>query len=100
MNEKHEEALDILFGAQTDAKAGLEELKDDIEREKMLDALKDTIVANQDTDTADGISSHNMITKEQPITNNSSRVEIDAKPITKLSNPHEDGISSHNSDEI
>lgn len=116
---EHENELDLLFGEGTDGRAGLEELKTVVELELTPDALKnpianekqeqitpnevpEEITESKETPLDESISSHNStkIVEEQPITNNSSRVEegtISNKNIEEM-HEHElpDEISSKN----
>lgn len=90
---EHENELDLLFGEGTDGRTGLEELKTAVELELTPDALKNPIanekqeqitpnelpenITESKDEVDESISSHNSpkLVEEQPITNNSSRVE-------------------------
>jgi len=92
----HEDTLNLLFGEGTDAKTGLDKLKEQVEYERLPEALKDTIVKEK---VEEKVEQEKQVEKDTISSHNSTRL-VEDLPITKNTDEETEEISSHNSSRV
>ena len=96
----HEKELNILFGDGTDAKLGLDKLKEQVEYDRLPEALKDTITSNTQVEEKEEKEKQETEVEQDLISSHNSPRLVEELPITKNTDEETEEISSHNSSRV
>ena len=94
----HENELNILFGDGTNAKLGLDKLKEQVAYENLPKALKDTITSS--TQVEEKEEKQEIEVEQDLISSHNSPRLVEELPITKNTDEDTEEISSHNSSRV